>query len=236
MQKLRLAPSTVPTYTMTLPVTGMVVKYRPFLVKEEKILLIALQSGNPNQIIPAIRNLILACTENKLDTKKIPSADASYAMLQIRARSIGEEVKPIVKCSHCDGKTPIKINLEKVQVTKKQQEEKSPNIKINDDVTLIMRYPNIHDLDVTKEEAEMIFEMAYSCIDKVAYKDEIYDRGEVQEEDIHLFIESLLPDQFKQIIEFIESAPTVNYEFSFSCPNCKQKVRVLLENISDFFL
>ena len=178
----------------------------------------------------------MACTDNKLDTKKIPSADASYAMLQIRARSIGEEVKPVVKCSHCEGKTPIKINLEKIQVTKKQDEQKSPNIKINDDVTLIMRYPTIHDLDVTKKEAEMIFEMAYSCIDKVMYKDKIYDRGDVQEDDIHLFIESLLPDQFKEIMEYIESAPTVTYEFSFGCPNCKQKVRVALENISDFFL
>lgn len=236
MEKLRLAPSTVPTYTMTLPITETVVKYRPFLVKEEKILLIALQSGNPNQIIPAIRNLILACTDNKLDTKKIPSADASYAMLQIRARSIGEEVKPVVKCSHCEGKTPIKINLEKIQVTKKQNEQLSPNIKINDDVTLVMRYPNIHDLDVTKDEASMIFEMAYSCIDKVVYKEEIYDRGSVQEEDIGMFIESLLPDQFKQIMEYLESAPTIKYEFSFTCPNCKQKVRVSLENISDFFL
>jgi len=152
MEKLRIAPATIPSYTMTLPVSGEVVKYRPFVVREEKILLIALQSNDVKQIIDAIRNIVLTCTHNQVDTKKISAADANYAMLQIRARSVGEEVKPVVKCSKCGGKTPIKINLERIQVTKKEKEELSPNIKINEDVTLIMRFPTIHDLDVTKDK------------------------------------------------------------------------------------
>lgn len=236
MEKLRLAPSVVPVYTMTLPLSGMVVKYRPFVVREEKILLIALQSNNPNQIIDAIRNIVLACTENRVDTKKVAAADSNYAMLQIRARSVGEEVRPIVICSNCSGKTPIKINIDRVQVTKTEKEQLSPNIKISEDITLIMRFPTIHDLDVTKDETSMLFSLAYSCIDKVMYKDKIYDRGDVQEEDIVLFADNLLPDQFKKISEFLESAPTVLYEFSFACPNCKSKVKVSLENISDFFM
>ena len=105
MEKLRLAPSTVPHYAMKLPVSGTVVKFRPFLVKEEKVLLVALQSGNPNNVIEAIRNMILACTDNQLDTKKISSADANHAMLQIRAKSVGEELKPVIKCSSCEAKT-----------------------------------------------------------------------------------------------------------------------------------
>ena len=236
MEKLRLAPSVVPVYTMTLPLSGMVVKYRPFVVREEKILLIALQSNNPNQIIDAIRNIVLACTENRVDTKKVAAADSNYAMLQIRARSVGEEVRPIVICSNCSGKTPIKINIDRVQVTKTEKEQLSPNIKISEDITLIMRFPTIHDLDVTKDETSMLFSLLYSCIDKVMYKDKIYDRGDVQEEDIVLFADNLLPDQFKKISEFLESAPTVLYEFSFNCPNCKSKVKVSLENISDFFM
>jgi T4 bacteriophage base plate protein len=236
MEKLRLAPSVVPVYTMTLPLSGMVVKYRPFVVREEKILLIALQSNNPNQIIDAIRNIVLACTENRVDTKKVAAADSNYAMLQIRARSVGEEVRPIVICSNCKGKTPIKINIDRVQVTKTEKEQLSPNIKISEDITLIMRFPTIHDLDVTKDETSMLFSLVYSCIDKVMYKDKIYDRGDVQEEDIVLFADNLLPDQFKKISEFLESAPTVLYEFSFNCPNCKSKVKVSLENISDFFM
>jgi hypothetical protein len=236
MEKLRLAPSVVPVYTMTLPLSGMVVKYRPFVVREEKILLIALQSNNPNQIIDAIRNIVLACTENRVDTKKVAAADSNYAMLQIRARSVGEEVRPIVICSNCKGKTPIKINIDRVQVTKTEKEQLSPNIKISEDITLIMRFPTIHDLDVTKDETSMLFSLVYSCIDKVVYKDKIYDRGDVQEEDVVLFADNLLPDQFKKISEFLESAPTVLYEFSFNCPNCKSKVKVSLENISDFFM
>jgi len=236
MEKLRIAPATIPSYTMTLPVSGEVVKYRPFVVREEKILLIALQSNDAKQIIDAIRNIVLTCTHNQIDTKKISAADANYAMLQIRARSVGEEVKPVVKCSKCGGKTPIKINLDRIQVTKKEKEELSPNITINEDVTLIMRFPTIHDLDITKDKTTMVFDMVYSCIDKVMYEDKIYERGDVNEEDVELFADNLLPDQFKKISEFLESAPTVVYEFSFECPNCKSKVKVSLENISDFFL
>jgi len=235
MEKLKLAPSTVPYYTMTLPVSKTVVKYRPFLVKEEKVLLVALHGGNPNQMIDAIRNMILSCTDGKLDTRKIPAADSNYAMLQIRAKSVGEELKPTVKCSSCEGKTPVKINIDRIQ-TQTIKEDSNPNIKINDDVTLVMRYPTIHDLDVTKEEVSMIFGMAYSCIDKVIYKEEVYDRGDVNEDDINLFIENLLPEQFKQITEYLETAPAVKYEFGFTCPNCKNKMTVSMENLTDFFL
>lgn len=235
MEKLRIAPSTVPTYTMTLPICGMVVKYRPFLVKEEKVLLIALQNGNPNHIIDSIRNIVLSCSYNQLDTKNIPAADASYAILQIRSKSVGEEIKPIVRCTSCEGKTPIKINIQNIQVSKIENDA-NPNIKINEDVTLVMRYPTIHDLDITKDTATMFFELAYSCIDKVMYKDEVYERGDVVEEDVSNFIDTLLPNQFKEITDFLESTPTIKYEFSFNCPNCKNKVRVSLENISDFFL
>ena len=235
MQKLKLAPSTVPHYTMTLPISKTVVKYRPFLVKEEKVLLVAMNSGNPNQIIESIRNMILSCTDGKLDTKKIPAADANYAMFQIRSKSVGEELKPTVKCSSCESKTPVRIGIDKIQ-TQTIKEDVSPNIKINDDVTLVMRYPTIHDLDVTKEEVTMIFGMAYSCIDKVIYKDEVYDRGDVTEDDINLFVENLLPEQFKQITEFLDTAPAVKYEFGFACPNCKHKMTVSMENLTDFFI
>lgn len=235
MEKLRLAPSTVPYYSMKLPVSGTTVKFRPFLVKEEKVLLVALQSGNPNQVIEAVRNMILACTDNQLDTKKLAAADANHAMLQIRAKSVGEELKPVIKCSSCETKTPVKVNIDRIQSTV-IKEEKNPNIKINDNITLIMRYPSIHDLDVTKDEATMLFEMAYSCIDKVMYKDEVYDRGSVNEDDIDLFVESLLPEQFKHIVQFLESAPSVKYNIDFNCPNCKSKVHLSLENITDFFL
>jgi hypothetical protein len=235
MQKLKLAPSTVPYYTMTLPVSKTVVKYRPFLVKEEKILLIALQSGNPNHVIDAVRNMVLSCTDGKLDTRKIPAADSNYAMLQIRAKSIGEEIKPTIKCSGCEGKTPVRISIDKIQ-TQVIREDKNPNIKINDDITLVMRYPTIHDLDPTKDQASMIFNMAYSCVDKIISKDEVYDRGAITEDDVILFIENLMPEQFKQITEYLETAPAVKYEFGFTCPNCKHKMNVSMENLTDFFL
>jgi len=222
---------------MTLPVSGIATKYRPFLVKEEKVLLIALQSDDPNQVIDAIRNIILSCTYNSIDTKKIPAADSSYAMLQIRAKSIGEEVKPSIKCGNCQTSTPVRINVEKISLSVDEPKEKlSPNIKISDEVTLIMRQPTIHDLDVTKDQTTMLFEMVFSCIDKVMYKDKVYDRGDVNEEDVLLLGDSLLPQQFKQIADYLNSSPSLSYHFDYICPSCKSKVNVDLKSISDFFL
>jgi len=235
MEKLRIAPSTIPYYTTKLPITGIVIKYRPFLVKEEKVLLVAMQSGNPNQVIEAIRNMILACTDNQLDTKKIPAADANHAMLQIRAKSVGGDLKPVIKCLQCQSKTPVKLNVDKIQNTV-IKEDANPNIKINDDITFVMRYPSIHDLDVTKDEATMLFEMAYSCIEKIIYKGEVHEKGLVNEDDVNLFVDSLLPEQFKKILQYLETAPSVKYEIDFNCLNCKNKVHVALENITDFFI
>ena len=114
MNKLKLTPTNIPQYTMTLPVSGTIVKYRPFVVKEEKILLVAVQTKDVNQIVDAMRNIIMACTDGGLDTKTLCSADSEYAFLQIRMKSVGEEVKPQAICPNCEHKTSIKINLQDV--------------------------------------------------------------------------------------------------------------------------
>lgn len=235
MGKLNLITASLPSYTMTLPVTGTVVSFRPFVVREEKVLLIALQSKNPKQIADALRNVVFACTNSVLDTKKIGVAEAEYAFLQIRSKSIGEEVKPQVKCSSCQTETTIKIKLDSIEMKKSEKDTIDSTIIISDDLSLVMRYPSIHDAGIQDGEVEVAFSLVESCIESIILKDQIYTRKDVDTKEITELIDNLLPDQFLKILDFIKSTPELNYTFIYNCPKCKEKVKVELSSITDFF-
>jgi len=235
MPRLNLVNSTLPQYSMTLPISGIVAKFRPFIVKEEKILLIALQSKNLNQINDAMRNIILACTNNLIDTRRLCAADAEYAFLQIRGKSIGEEVKPQVICGNCSKSTSIKIKLDEVAVKQTVKPKVDPNIKITDDVTIILRYPSIHDIDYNKDEVEIAFTLAKRCVDGIIMGDQVHQHSDIDPQELSDFIDNMLPDQFAQIMEFMQSIPELYYSFKYTCPNCQEPVLVELKSVSDFF-
>lgn len=220
---------------MTLPVSKILTTFRPFVVKEEKILLMALQSKNLNQINDAMRNVIVACTNGVLDTQKLCSADAEYAFLQIRCKSVGEEVKPQVTCTKCQQTTNIKIKLDEVTVNQQKKEILDPNIKITDDTTIVLRYPSIHDIDYNKDEVEVAFELAKNCIESVIVGDQVHQAKDIDPKEISQFVDNMLPDQFAEIITFLQSVPELHYEFKYKCPSCKETVKVELKSVSDFF-
>ena len=234
MNKLKLNSATLPQYTMSLPVSGMTIKYRPFVVREEKILLIAVQSKEMNQIVDAMRNIVLACTDGVLDTKKICTADSEYAFLQIRMKSVGEEVKPQVECPKCKQKASIRINLQEVGISKATKETVDSTIKINDDLSLILKYPSMHDVDYSKSEIDAIFGVAKDSIETVIFKDEVYNKDDIDPQELSDFMDNLLPEQFEKIMEFVKSTPELRYEFKYSCPKCGERARVELNSISDF--
>lgn len=236
MTKLNLTNVALPQYTTTLPISKIVMKFRPFVVREEKVLLMALQSKNVNQINDAIRNTILACTNNVVDTKRLSTADAEYAFLQIRCKSVGEEVKPQVICSKCESATNIKINLDTITISEKDKEKIDPAVKITDDVTMIFRYPSIHDMDYSKSEVEIAFELAKKCVESIVINDQVYNIQDVNKEEIHSFIDNMLPQSFAKILDFFESVPELKYEFKYKCPSCSEMVNVQLNSVSDFFL
>ena len=232
---LNLQNSSLPRYSMTLPVSGVTVKFRPFVVKEEKVLLVALQTNDVSQINEAMRNVILACTENTVDTQKICSADSEYAFLQIRSKSVGEEVKPQVKCSKCGHNTNVKIRLDEITITETQNKDADPNIVINDSVSLVMRYPSIHDFDYTKNEVEIAFELAKRCIETVVLNDQVYTVKDIDPKELTDFIDNLLPEQFAKIMDFMQTVPQLRYSFKYNCPSCSTPVNVELDSVSDFF-
>lgn len=232
---LNLQNSALPRYSMTLPVSGINVKFRPFVVKEEKVLLVALQSKDINQTNEAMRNVVMACTENAIDTKKLCAADSEYAFLQIRSKSIGEEVKPQVKCSNCEHSTNIKIKLDEITISEANKPKADPNIVINDTVSLVMRYPSIHDFDYNKDEVEIAFELAKQCIEAVIVDEQVHQKKDIDPKHLSEFVDNLLPDQFAKIMDFMQTVPQLRYSFKYTCPNCSTPVNVELDTVSDFF-
>lgn len=235
MTNLNLSNASLPQYTMTLPVSGIITKFRPFVVKEEKILLMALQSKSINQINDAMRNVITACTNGVVDTRKICAADAEYAFLQIRSKSVGEEVKPQVTCTNCSKETSIKIKLDEITIKPVNKPQKDTNIKITDDLTVVMRYPSIHDIDYTKTEVEIAFDLAKRCIESVILNDKVYEVKDINPQELSDLVDNMLPAQFADIMDFIQSVPELVYDFKYQCPNCSQTVTVQLKSVSDFF-
>lgn len=233
MNKLTLA--SLPEYTMTLPVSGVIVKYRPFVVKEEKVLLMALQSNNQNQINDAIRNVVSACTKGTLDTKKICTADTEYAFLQIRCKSVGEEVKPQVVCGKCEQSASYKLKLDDITIGAVDKEAVNSEISLNDTTTVIMRFPSMHDLDYNLSEIEMVIEMSKKCIESFIIDEEAILAKDLNAKDISDFVENLLPDQFEKIMKYFKSIPELKYSFKFVCPHCSESNAIELKSVTDFF-
>lgn len=232
---LNLQHAALPQYTLNLPISKITCKFRPFVVREEKILLMALQTKDINGINNAMRNVILACTNNTLDTKKLCSADAEYAFLQIRAKSVGEEVKPQVACSNCKSTTSVKIKLDDITVKNADKEKIDETIKLSDNLAMVMRYPSIHDFDYDKSEVEMAFDLARKCVESIVLDDKVHSASEINPKELSDFIDNMMPDQFAKMMEFVQSSPELRYSFNFTCQSCKQSVNTELSSVSDFF-
>lgn len=235
MATLNLSNAALPSYTMTLPVSGITTKFRPFLVKEEKVLLMALQSKNINQINDAMRNVILACTSQTLDTKKMCAADAEYAFLQLRCKSVGEEIKPQVVCPSCNKETTIKMRLDEITIKQQEKEHIDPTIKVSDSLSIVMRYPSIHDIDHEKTEVEIAFDLAKRCIETVILNDQVYQVQDINPKELSDFVDNMLPETFAKIMDYVKSIPELKYEFTYTCINCTNKSKIEVNSVSDFF-
>jgi len=234
MSKLKLPVSQIPYYTMTLPISGITAKFRPFVVKEEKILLVALQSQDPQQISDAMGNIISVCTNGMVNSHKICSADAEYAFLQIRAKSIGEEAKPQVVCNKCQTQTSLKVRLD--EFTLKTEKPKADyTIKVDEDVSIVMRYASIHDLDTNKQPIDAAFDLTHKCVDSIIIGEEVVTRSEMDEDDLKNFIDNLSPKAFEMIMDFFETTPKLNYGLNYTCPKCGERIQVEFRSITDFF-
>ena len=231
-----------PTYELDLPSTGQSIKYRPFLVKEEKVLVIALESEDNKQITTAIKAVLKSCILTKgVKVESLPTFDIEYLFLNIRGKSVGEELEVNVICPD-DGETtvPVIINLDDIEVQK--DENHSNKIKIDDSIMMELKYPSLdqfikNNFDFNDKNAmDQSFELIASCIDKVYTEDEVWATADCTKKEVKEFLESMNSQQFKEIEAFFESMPKLSHTINVTNPNTKVESEVTLEGLASFFV
>lgn len=230
-----------PTYELELPSTGEVVKYRPFLVKEEKVLVIALESEDTKQISTAIKTVIKNCILSKnIKVESLPTFDIEYLFLNIRGKSVGEEIEVNIICPD-DGETTvmIKIDLDVIKVEK--NENHTNRIKVDDKIMMEMKYPSLDqfiktNFDFKSDNAmEQSFDLIASCVDKIFTEEEVWAANDVTKKELIDFLEQMNSSQFKEIETFFETMPKLSHKVKVTNPKTQVESEVVLEGLASFF-
>lgn len=225
-----------PIYTLELPSTGEEVKFRPFLVKEQKMLMLAQGGQKQTQLNDTIGALIDSCTFGKLKAKELPVFDIEYIFCKLRAKSVGETAKVMVTCKD-DGKTrvPVKIDLDNVDV--QMTENHTNKIIIKDDVSVVMGYPTLKDIKMGEgedEDANMMFDMICNNINEVHDGNQIMKKIDFNKEEITTFVESMSSEQMGKLMEFFKTMPKLRKVVKVTNPNTKVESEVMLEGLQNF--
>ena len=227
--------ATIPTYELTLPSTKEIIKYRPYVVKEEKLLLMAMQSEDDREMQQALGDIVSACTFGKVDITTNPMFDIQYVFLKLRCRSVGELSEVLLTCGACDGQQPHVVQLDKIEVQSLQ--EHNGIIDING-VEVHMRYPTVDTLIKIKEskDADTIFSAVVDCVAKVVTEEEVHLNTPDTHNDFLEFIENLTPDQYIKIQNFFTFMPSVSHTINFTCEKCEKENAIFLDGLYNFFL
>ena len=227
----------VPQYELELPSTKEKITYRPFLVKEEKILLLALEEGDDESIARALKQIVHNCTYEKMEIEKLPLFDLEYVFLRVRAKSVGEVAELKLLCED-DGETyaDVSIPLEDIEVS--FTEGHTSEIKLDDEILVKMRYPTYEMLGMDPGDmtVERTFELVGKCIDNVFEGEKVHERADFNDKDLSEFLDSLNSKQFKDIQAFFETMPKLKYEVKFKNPKTKKNNTVTLEGLQSFFV
>jgi hypothetical protein len=230
----------VPTFELELPSTKKVIKYRPFLVKEEKVLLIALESEDENQIFAAVKDLIKNCVISRIKVEDLPAFDLEYIFLKVRAAAVGEIVDMNVTCLD-DNQTQVQvqININDVEVT--FPKEHTNKIMINDNLGIVMKYPGMQrfieseflEKDIKTEE---VFDFIADSIEQIFDETEVYDSSTTSKKEFKQFVEGLTTKQFESIQQFYETMPKLQHKFEVTNPNTGVKSDYAIEGLQNFFV
>ena len=231
---MSLPKISVPTYTLIIPSTGKKIQYRPFLTKEEKILLIALESEDDEQIITSIKNIITSCVKTEINVSDLSIFDIEYIFLNLRARSVGEIIELKITCPDDDTtQVNVKINIDDIKVEKNPKH--SSEIKINEDILLKMKYPNIDTLLEDHENVDETIDVIAKCISKIITKDNEYDCNLVSKEELLEFVDTLPVNSFKEIQKFFSSIPKLKHTIKVKNPNTQVVSEVTISGVYNFF-
>ena len=230
-----------PTYELVLPSTNKKIKYRPFLVKEEKLLVLAMETEDTKQITTAIKTVIKSCIQTRgVKVENLPTFDIEYLFLNIRGKSVGEEVEVNIVAPD-DGVTrvPMTINLDEIKVVK--DPDHSKQIRINDELMMEMKYPSLDQFIKSnfdfneKADLDQSFELIATCIDKIYSEDEVWSTDDVSKKEVIGFLEQMNSSQFKDIEKFFSTMPKLSHDLQVTNPKTGVESVVVLEGLSSFF-
>ena len=225
-----------PKYFLTVPSTKESVEFRPFLVKEEKVLMIAQEAGTNQSMISAMKDVINSCTFGALDLYSLTMSDLEYILLQIRAKSVGETSDIKFKCDECDEFIDITIDLSEIKVSKGKNKENK--IQLTDDIGITLKSPGLKEAEVaarSSKKANSIVQSLMTVIESVYDAESVYPFADASPKEIEKFIDSLSSKQVVKIKEWVDGLPSLKKEIKYKCSQCKEKTKVL-SGLDDFFV
>ena len=229
-----------PTYELELPSTKQKIKFRPFLVKEEKLLVLALESEDTKQITNAIKSVIKGCISTRgIKVENLPTFDIEYLFLNIRGKSVGEEVEVnIIALDDGETSVPVKIDLDDIKVI--ENEDHNKQIQLDDNLMMEMKYPSLdqfikNNFDFEDTTVDKSFELIATCVDKIYNQEEVWSTDDVSKKEVIDFLEQMSSIQFKQIEKFFETMPKLSHKIEVYNPVTDVKSEVVLEGLSSFF-
>jgi|TARA_Y100001938_G_scaffold149567_1_gene236830 hypothetical protein len=230
-----------PTYELELPSSGQTVKFRPFLVKEEKVLVLALESEDTKQITNAIKAVIKGCIQTKgIKVESLPTFDIEFLFLNIRGKSVGEKIEVNIICPDDETtEVPVEIDLDEIRV--QRNDDHTRQIKLDDTLMMEMKYPSLdqfikNNFDFEdKNVMDQSFDLIASCVDKIYSEEEVWAADDCTKKEIKDFLEQMNSSQFKEIEKFFETMPKLSHKIKVTNPNTKVESEVVLEGLASFF-
>ena len=227
-----------PVYTLDLPSTDEKIKYRPFLVKEQKRIMMAQESDNMTEIVDAVTQLISDCTFNKLDGSKIAMFDAEYVFLRVRSKSIGSKVELSITCPD-DEKTKVLHTVDLDEINISVFDDHTNEVQLTENIKVFFKYPLLSTFakySGKSNTSDMVFKLIEECIEEVHFEDEITNRVDMSDKELNEFIESLSTDQFMKMTKFFETMPRLRHTIEVKNPKTEVTSEVMLEGIQSFLV
>jgi hypothetical protein len=226
-----------PKYDMIVPSSGESITYRPYVVREEKILLIALESQDESAVEKAVMNIIKECVESPINIKNLTTFDVEFIFVTLRSKSVGEGIKVNPSCTKCETPNEVRINLEKVNVTN-IEDVVDKHVKLTGDISLDLKWQTMSDRlsdSQRKTETDAIINTIANSIETIYSGEEIFAAKNSKHAEMVDFVEGLNSDQFNNIIEVLAKQPTLNYKLEFDCSDCGEHNEKVLSGLVDFF-
>ena len=233
---MALPKLTTPQYELEVPSTGEKIKYRPWLIKEQKILMMAQESEEDKEIEAAFANIISECTFGEIDPYENPLFDIEYIFLQLRGKSIGQKIKLNLLCTD-DGKTRVEKEIDLGDVAVQMPDNHTNVIDITDDISMIMRYPKLSDMSEFTEtgQVKQIFDMVKRCVVEILDGETIHNKVDISDKELDEFIDSMSQSSFELVSNFFETMPKLIHEVSVTNPKTKKKNKITIEGLQSFF-